>query len=212
MIPKAKPLANGLVIVFEGLDGAGKTTQLDLARKELEEAGWPVLATRNLGGTPIGEALREVIKSPLERPALTDFYISLAIQEPLLNVIDTARKEGKIVLMDRSPLSLAAYQIYGSGIDEALGWPSVEAGMERIKPEAIILYDLKPEAALGRKQPDAAQTDYFESQSLEYFERVATGFKKAAERYPDTTMIDGSLAIGSVHEQTMAAIASLLRA
>ncbi len=65
MAQKAKRIEGGLVIIFEGIDGVGKTTQLELARKELEKAGWPVVTTRNMGGTPIGEALREVMMSPV---------------------------------------------------------------------------------------------------------------------------------------------------
>ncbi|HXE10458.1 MAG TPA: dTMP kinase [Verrucomicrobiae bacterium] len=211
MIPEVKALAGGRVIIFEGLDGAGKTTQLELVQKELEAAGWPVLALRNLGGTPIGEALREVIKSPLKRPPLTDFYVSLAIQEPLLDVIDRARKDGKIILMDRSPLSLAAYQIYGSGIDAELGWRHVRIGMERIKPEAILLYEITPEAALARKEEAAKQADYFESQPPEYFSKVAAGYKEAADRYDAATAVDGTASVAAIHDRTMDVIAGLLR-
>jgi dTMP kinase len=208
MIPRAHPLPDGLVIMFEGIDGVGKTTQLDLARKTLEDAGWPVVATRNLGGTPIGEALREVILSPVKRPPMTDFYVSLAIQEPLLGLIDSARKEGKIVLMDRGPLSLAAYQIFGSEIPESIGWGHVKAGMERIRPEAVIFYDTDVKTALQRRSE--AKSDYFESKSPQYFERVAEGYRKAAGRFDTVITVDAAQDIQAVQEQTMAAIAQLL--
>lgn len=208
MFPKAHPLPAGLVIIFEGVDGVGKTTQLELARKTLEGAGWPVMATRNLGGTPIGEALREVMMSPLERPPLTDFYMSLAIQEPLIDVIDAARKEGKVILMDRGPLSLAAYQIYGGGVDETLGWPHVDKAVGRIKPDAIILYDMEPRAALGRNREHPEKASYFESKPADYFSRVASGFREAAGRYP-AEVIDASRPIGEVHERTMSVIQHL---
>jgi len=207
MVPDPHPLPNGLVIMFEGIDGAGKTTQLELVQKALEEAGWPLMATRNLGGTPIGEALRKVIKSPLERPPLTDLYISLAIQEPLLDIIDQARKEGKVILMDRGPLSLAAYQVHGTAIDRETGWQQVANGMDRIKPEAIILYDIDMETAAERRQPDKA--DYFEQQPAAYFQRVSEGYQEAVERYP-ATVIDGTQSVVAVQEQTLAAVAKLL--
>ena len=211
MIPKARPLPNGLVIMFEGLDGTGKTTQIDLLSKALEEAGWTVLVTRNLGGTPIGEALREVIMSPLlKRPPLTDFYTSLAIQEPLFEVIDTARQQGKIVLMDRGPLSLAAYQIYGGGVEATLGWRHVERGMSRIKPDATILYDMDPQAALERNRQHPEKTSYFESQPLDYFQKVADGFRTAAERYPAVKTVDAAQDIPTIHEQTVSIITPLL--
>jgi dTMP kinase len=197
--------------MFEGIDGVGKTTQLDLASEVLKAAGWPVMTTRNLGGTPIGEALRKVIKSPLERPPMTDFYTSLAIQEPLLDIIDTARKEGKIVLMDRGPLSLAAYQIFGTGIDEPLGWQHVEAGMSRLKPEAVILYDTDTETALERRRKNPGKADYFESKSSDYFQKVAHGYQAAARRYPVVTTIDATQPIPAIHEETIAVISRLLK-
>ncbi len=209
MLSRAHPLPDGLVIMFEGIDGTGKTTQLTAAKEALEKAGWPVLATRNLGGTPIGEALREVIMSPLERPPMTDFYTSLAIQEPLLDLIDTARSQGKIILMDRGPLSLAAYQIYGAGVDESIGWQHVGNGMDRIKPDAAILYDMDPEAALERNRKHPEKASYFENKPLDYFQKVAEGFHAAGKRYPVTT-IDAGQSINDVQEQTLAVIFGLL--
>ncbi len=209
MLPRARQLPDGLVIMFEGIDGTGKTTQLNLAKEALEKAGWPVLATRNLGGTPIGEALRDVIMSPLERPPMTDFYTSLAIQEPLLDLIDTARSQGKIILMDRGPLSLAAYQIYGAGVDESIGWQHVGNGMDRIKPDAVILYDMDPGPALERNRKHPEKASYFESKPPEYFQKVAEGFRAAGTRY-SVTAIDAAQSIDDVQMQTLAAISGLL--
>jgi dTMP kinase len=211
MLPQVKPLPNGLVIIFEGVDGVGKTTQLKLVQETLEQAGWPVLATRNLGGTPVGEALREVLLSSVERPPLTDFYVSLAIQEPLLEVIDAARQEGKIVLLDRGPLSLAAYQMYGHDVDEALGWPQVENAMQRLQPEAVLLYDMDPALALERNRQHPEKASYFESLPLGYFEKVAAGFRTAAQRYSQVvTTIDAAQPIPVGQAQTLAVIAKLL--
>lgn len=204
-----KTVQGGLVVIFEGIDGAGKTTQLKKAQDQLEADGWQVFATRNMGGTPIGEALREVLLSNLERPPLTDFYASLAIQEPLIGAIDNARDEGRVILMDRGPLSLAAYQIYGAGVDPGVGWRHVESGMDRIKPEAIILYDADPETALARVRNPSLQSDYFESKPLEYFQKVAGGFTEMAGRFGAVT-IDASLPIASVHGRTMSVINDLL--
>lgn len=210
MVPKPHPLPNGLVIMFEGVDGAGKTTQLELVQAALEDAGWPVMVTRNMGGTPIGEALRKVIKSSAERPPMTDFYISLAVQEPLLALIDEARRAGKVVLMDRGPLSLAAYQIYGTGIDAELGWRHVDAAMSRIKSEAIILYEADPQMALARKQTD--RPDHFESKPAEYFQRVTAGYQAAVGRFRDaTTVIDAAPPAETVATQTLAVVNSLLK-
>lgn len=200
-------LHGGLVVLFEGLDGSGKTTQLTMARQALETAGWPVMATRNLGGTPIGEALREVMLSPTERPPMTDLYTSLAIQEALLEEIDAARVTGKIILVDRGPLSLAAYQLYGRGIGES-AWHYVEEGMTRFHPEATILYETDTAAALARAR-HIGGSDYFESKPLSYFDEVARGYTQAKSRFTVNTL-DAGQPIRDIHVQTMEIIENAL--
>jgi dTMP kinase len=205
MIPNAQPLPDGLVVIFEGIDGVGKTTQLELAHQALTQAGWPVLSTRNLGGTPVGEALRTVIKSKVARPPMTDLYISVAIQEALLEVIDAGRDEGKIVLLDRSPLSLAAYQIYGASVDEAAGWKYVENGMNKLRAEAVILYEMDTDTIVERIRSQPSNADYFESQPLDYFKRVAHGYDIAVQRY-DVKVVNAGQPIPAIHDQTMLVI------
>ncbi len=213
MAEAPKQIVDGLVIVFDGIDGVGKSTQLDLAKTALAAEGWPVLASRNLGGTPIGEELRKVMKSTVERPAKTNLYMAVAIQEALLDAIDIERAKGQIVLLDRGPLSLAAYEIYGSNLDEATGWQYVDAGMLRLAPELTIIYKTNTEKALSRLDADKGQSDYFERMPLDYFERVSDGFEIAAKRYPDTTTtIDAGQTIDEIHDQTMTAIKQLLEA
>lgn len=201
-------LPGGMVVMFEGLDGSGKTTQLTMARRQLEEAGWTVLATRNLGGTPIGEALREVMLSSVERPPMTDLYTSLAIQEALLEEIDKARNAGKIVLLDRGPLSLAAYQIYGRGVGEG-GWHYVEEGMKRFQPEMVILYEIDAATALARAR-HVGPNDYFESKPQSYFEEVARGFDMTKSRFNVDT-IDAGKTIDDIHTATMEIIERALQ-
>ncbi len=211
MIPQSQPLPDGLVILFEGIDGVGKTTQVNLARQALEAAGWPVLSTRNLGGTPIGEALRRVMLSPLPRPALTDLHISVAIQEALVDEIETARQDGRIILMDRGPLSLGAYQVYGTGIDQAVGWQYVQNGMSRLRPELSIVYTAEVERAVKRARRHSRQPDYFESQPFSYFERVASGYQAAAKRYPvEIIAADGE--ISDIQQQTIRLISEAVQA
>lgn len=203
-----RPLPKGLLVMFEGLDGSGKTTQLTLARQELEAAGWPVLATRNLGGTPIGESLRTVMLSPADRPPMTDLFMSLAIQEALLEEIHAAREAGKIILLDRGPLSLAAYQLYGRGIGDS-AWHYVEDGMSRFAPEAILLYETDIATALGRAR-HVGTADYFESKPDSYFEKVAAGYQ-AIKPHFSVTALDASQSIEDLHHQTMDCINTHLK-
>src|ERR1700722_19360970 len=96
-----QPIPGGLIVVLEGIDGVGKTTQILLAKDLLIKRGWPVYITRNLGGTPIGEELRKVMLDSLERPATTNLYLSVAIQEALAEALEIERAQGKLILMDR---------------------------------------------------------------------------------------------------------------
>lgn len=207
---KAKtPSKEGIVILFEGIDGVGKTTQLKLAQDELVKQGWPVHATRNLGGTPIGERLREVTLSPTERSAETDLYISVAIQTALVESVEAERSRGKVILIDRGPLSLAAYHIYGNGATEKLGWRYADEGMRRFKPDLVLLYQTDLDVALARAKRRSSKADYFASKPKNYFERVMRGFQDADERYP-AHLIDASSSISTVHLETMRAINALL--
>jgi dTMP kinase len=206
-----KPIPDGLIVVFEGIDGVGKTTQLKLTQDTLVAQGWPVYTTRNLGGTPIGEALRKVMKAPIERPATTNLYISVAIQEALAEAIDLERAKGKIILMDRGPLSLAAYEIYGGGLDEVLGWQHVEDGIKQLRPELTIVYSADTATALRRVRQKSDKTDYFESKPHSFFERVYQGYEIAAKRYPSSVVIiDADRSIETVQAQTMQAVQQAL--
>lgn len=176
-------MRDGVLIVFEGIDGAGKTTQLELAAKRLKADGWPVLTARNLGGTPIGEELRKVMLSNLERPAETDLYISAAIQSALIPAVKQARHAGKIILLDRGPLSLAAYQIYGSGVSAGLARPHVEAGLNQLKPDLTIFYDGDVETMLARAKQKSSAGDYFENKPPDYFSKVTDGYRRIIRQY-----------------------------
>ena len=171
------------MIIFEGIDGVGKSTQIELQKNRLEALGYDVVTLRNLGGSPIGEALRDVMLSETPRPPLTDMHISLAIQAALIEVIDDARSKGQIVLMDRGPYSLAAYQIYGSGIDGDLVWQHVDAGIAAMHPELSILMTADIETSLARGREHSGKADYFESKPLEYFQKVSHGYDEMVAKY-----------------------------
>ncbi|HSX45820.1 MAG TPA: dTMP kinase [Candidatus Saccharimonadia bacterium] len=206
----AKTIPNGFLLVFDGIDGVGKSTQLELAAQTLRQAGWDVVTARNLGGTPIGEELRKVIKAPIARPPETDLYISAAIQAALVEEVTKLRAEGKLILMDRGPLSLAAYEIFGSGGSAERSWPHVDYGMESLKPELTIIYTADTETALKRAKQHSTGPDYFESKPPEYFDKVADGYRQAASRYDGVVFLDANGDIGAIHGKTMALIEQVL--
>jgi dTMP kinase len=201
----------GLVIMFEGIDGTGKTTQLALVEHMLKQDNWLVSTSRSPGGTPIGEALRTVMLQKQPRPAMTDLYIAAAIQEALIEAMNAERAAGKVILHDRGPLSIAAYQIYGGGVDESIGWHYVERGMNQLKPDLVIVYSCDPKEALRRAHQQSGTADYFTNQPLSYFERVAKGYQEVEKRYK-VVVIDATASIDAVHERTMHYVNQLLGA
>jgi dTMP kinase len=207
---KTKHIPDGFVIIFEGVDGVGKTTQLRLAQETLEKEGFEVHATRNLGGTPIGEALRDVAFSSHHRTPETDLYISAAIQAELAESIKNERAKGRVVLVDRGPLSFAAYHVYGNGVEAALGWEFADQGITRFKPDLVILYEMELGAALDRAKRRKSQVDYYASKPKSYFENVEKGYKAAAKRYPKVITIDASKDVDTVHDLTMRKISKAL--
>ena len=209
MDQEQKRFNGGLLIIFEGIDGAGKTTQIRQAEKILKDDNWLVVNRRNPGGTAIGEELRTSMMRQMPRPAMTDLYISAAIQEALIEEIEIQRQNGAIILLDRSPLSIAAYQIYGSGIDPEKGWYFVNDGMKRMKPNVTFIYECAPKIGLERARAISNQFDYFESKPESYFQKVVEGYKEVASRY-NAIVIDAHQPIESIHSLTMQHITPLL--
>jgi dTMP kinase len=207
-----KPLPNGFLIIFDGVDGVGKTTQMKMAGADLAASGWQTLTSRNLGGTPIGEKLREVMLEPVARPPETDLYISAAIQAALTKQIEKDKINGNLILMDRGPISLAAYQIFGSGLEEELGWGHVDEGMRNLKPNLTLIYEADVANSLKRAKAKSKTVDYFESKSIDYFFRVSEGYKTASKRYDNVITIDANQSVEEVHIRTMAAINAALAA
>jgi dTMP kinase len=203
---EGKRIPGGLVIIFEGIDGVGKTTQLQMAATTLQTDGWLIHATRSHGGTPIGEQLREVSLGGLHRPPATDLYISRAIHEALREELADHRRNGEIILIDRGPLSLAAYQIYGDSVDPEIGWREVETDIACFSAELIITYTASVNIALERaKHRSKGKADYFESKPAHYFEKVHQGFLETSERF-QATIIDAEDTLENVHNATMVAI------
>jgi dTMP kinase len=192
----------GLLLAFDGPDGVGKTTQFKLVADSLRAKGHDVYTTHMLGGTPIGEALRETMFSDLPRPALTNLHISLATYYALAADLAARREAGTIILVDRSPLSLIAYQVYGDGVDETLGYAACDESLKALKPDMLIAYSAPLDTLKSRREDRNKDTDYFEQQQLDYHERTVEGYTAAASRYGAIT-IDATGSIESIHEQTM---------
>lgn len=202
-------IKGGRLVVFEGIDGVGKTTQLKLAEDRLTQQGYSVYATRNLGGSLIGEELRQIMLKPVERPPLSDLYISMAIQAALTEVIDGKRAENNIILLDRGPITMAAYHAYGGGLDKDMCWQYADIGMEALKPELVLYFTADLDTAIKRARLVSGKADYFESKPRTFFENVLSGYEEGRERY-GMVEVDANKTIESVNSFVMAEITSIL--
>ncbi len=209
----AKKLRRGAVICFDGPDGVGKTTEIRLMADELQSQNFAVETIRLYGGSPIGEMLREVAFSPLARPARTDLHLALAIYYALAPKLNELRAAGKVVLVDRSPLSIIAYQVYADGLNPDEGYSSCGEAMRLIGPDLTMLYLAPLDVLADRhsKRHGVENTNYFENQPPEYHERVLAGYQKASSVYA-AKIIDASASVEKVHEATLQEVDLLLDA
>jgi dTMP kinase len=206
-------MARGKFITFEGIDGAGKTTHLAWFRERLEQkvaaTGRSVVMTREPGGTPLGEQIREIVlhqKMDLETEALLMFALR---RQHLAEVIEPALARGDWVLSDRFTDATFAYQGGGRGLPrdklETLErW--VQGGFQ---PDRTVLFDLAPEIANERRSA-ARDPDRFESESAAFFERTRAEYLRRAEEAPYRfAIIDSSQSIVRIQKQLEELIASL---
>jgi dTMP kinase len=192
-------------IVFEGPEGAGKTTQLELARSALTALGHEVLATREPGGTPIGEAIRNLL---LDQPAApcreTEAYLVTAARaEHVQRVILPALASGAIVLCDRFVGSTLAYQGAGRGlrVEQLMELQTLAVGS--LVPDLTILLDLPAGAGLARK-PGSAERNRIDREDLAFHERVIDCFREMAKGNPrDWRTINADRKPEVVHDDVM---------
>ena len=184
-------LQKGLFISFEGIDGAGKSSHIDGLAAAFRAQGRTVTVSREPGGTPLAEKLREmVLNDPMD--ALTEsLLIFAARRDHLRNVIEPALARGEVVLCDRFTDATFAYQGAGRGFDldvlstlERLAQTGLapEANLMR-EPDLTVWFDLAPEVAAERLA-GARVPDRFESQPVEFFRRVAQGYADRAAAAP----------------------------
>jgi dTMP kinase len=171
----------GRFITFEGIDGAGKSTHIDFVACHLRAAGREVVLTREPGGTPLGEALRTLL---LQQPmsARTETLLMFAAREEhLAQIIRPALAADRWVLCDRFTDATYAYQHGGRALPA-----DAIAALERwvhadLQPDLTILFDVDPAIAQTRRA--AARTaDRFETEQLEFFERVRNAYLERAQR------------------------------
>ena len=204
-----------MFITLEGPEGSGKTTAVEAAVKKLEEMGYQIVRTREPGGTPISEQIRNVIldKGNTAMDGRTEALLYAASRrQHLVEKVWPALKEGKIVICDRYLDSSLAYQggARGLGVDDVLNINLFAT--ENTWPDLTLLFDIKPELGLARINANAnREVNRLDLEKIEFHNKVRESFLALAKRFPDRyVIIDASLSRDEVAKATMEAILSRL--
>jgi dTMP kinase len=213
LVPKLKrPPATGLFIAFEGVEGAGKGTQIRLAKEYLESQGVDVLITREPGGTVVGEKLRELLldhdTGHLDSRTESLLFAASRAQH-VTTVLRPALAEGKVVICDRYIDSSLAYQGWARGVGEQDVLTLNVWATQGLFPDLTILLHLEPEAGLLRS---LEEPDRIEVEGGSFHAKVADAYLKIAEEHPERfVVVDADDTPERVHEQVVEALKRVLR-
>jgi len=197
----------GRFITFEGIDGAGKSTQIEFVAESLRARGIDPVITREPGGTPLAEALRTLILNEPMAPSTETLLLFAARSDHLERVIRPALTAGRWVLCDRFTDATYAYQVGGRGL------PAEQvAVLERwvhpdLQPDVTLLFDVPPDVA-AQRLAKARAADRFESEQTGFFAAVRRGYLDRAAAHPSRYLIiDGTAAPDAVRSRIAAALA-----
>lgn len=203
----------GLFITIEGTDGAGKSTQIELLTEYLSKKGRDVLVTREPGGTPIGEKIREIILDTenSEMSDITEAMLYAASRAQHVNEkIKPALLEGKIVICDRFVDSSIAYQSSARGISRELIEDINKYAVCGITPDITLYFDITPEEGIKRKK-NMHELDRIEKEKEDFHKRVYDGYQNLLKLYPERIKrVDASKSISDVHKQVIEYINKIL--
>lgn len=202
----------GLFITFEGTEGCGKSTQIKALAARLQREGQQVLQTREPGGTPLGEAVRNLLQhdeagagmSPEAELLLFTASRAQLTRERILPAI----ANGEVVLCDRFMDSTTVYQGVARQIDSEAVATINRFAVGEARPDLTILIDLSPEVGLARVHARSdGQLDRIEQEAIEFFQAVRNGYLKLAESEPERFLVlDGTASVEALEQQIWEAV------
>ena len=203
-------MKKGLFITFEGCDGCGKTTQLELLAKFLEEKNYNVIVTREPGAKGLGTKLREILLNyDGEVSSNCESFLFLADRAQHIDtLIKPAIQEGKIILCDRHIDSTVAYQGFGRGINlEQINYLN-NLATSGLKPDLTLLFDVDTETSMQRV---GKNKDRMESAGIEFQEKVRQGYLTIAKSEPNRIKVfDSRKSIEQLHQEVLNTIAGII--
>jgi len=212
-------MPQGRFITFEGTEGAGKTTQIQLLAERLRQLGQIVRPVREPGGTALGEEIRHTLKHSAQNEGITpetELLLMNASRAQLVReVIRPALAEGEIVLCDRFYDSTVAYQGYGRGLDLKLVHSVIDCAVGDTRPHLTLLLHLPLTVSESRRKDRQGSTDpirdRFEESDRDFFRRVERGFLAIAKADPRRVkIIDGTASVQDVSAEIWKYVQALL--
>ena len=210
-------MPRGKLIVLEGAEGAGKTTQIRLLAERLTMAGIQCVAVREPGGTPVGDDIREILLHPEQEitPATEALLFMASRAELVSREIVPSLQKGMVVLVDRFFLSTYAYQIFGRGLLEPEIRAANRLATASLVPDLTLLFDLSAAEGLARADSRGAR-DRMERADDAFHQRVGNAFREFARSswqhsHPECGPIKLIEATGderTVHQRVIAALAA----
>ncbi len=208
-----------IFITFEGIEGCGKTTQINHLASFFKKKRRPFLLTREPGGTKVGEKIRQILLSSdnAGMEPMTEFFLYVADRiQHYRQVIAPALREEKVVVCDRFADATTVYQGFGRGLD--LAWiKEVHArALENVKPDLTFLFDLPVEVGLRRAwkrlEKDQTQEDRFEKEALDFHQRIRDGYLTLARNEPERIIVlDGRKDEEALHREIVSHLPGPLR-
>ena len=208
-------MARGKLVVLEGTEGAGKTTQIRLLAERLAAAGIECLAVREPGGTPVGDAIREILLHPEQEitPATEALLFMSSRAELVAREVLPSLEQSMVVLVDRFFLSTYAYQVFGRGLPEEEVRAANRLATSGLVPDLTLLLDVPAAEGLSRADSRGAR-DRMENAADEFHHRVADAFRRFSDAkwqhsHPECgpiKLIDGTGDERSVHQRIVSAL------
>lgn len=199
----------GLFITLEGVDGAGKSSHVAWLAEHFRTANRTVVLTREPGGTPVGERLREIVLHESMHPETEALIMFAARREHVEKVIRPALARGEVVISDRFTDASFAYQCGGRGLAEARLEVLEKWVHGELQPDLTLLFDVPNDIAQSRLTA-ARAPDRFEREKLDFHARVREAYLRRAEKFPQRIrVVDGSRSLEEVRAQVAAIVETL---
>lgn len=203
------------LIIFDGIDGSGKSTQVALLKERIGDAH-PICFTREPGGAPLAEKIRDIFSSPegVQASARTQFFLLTASHSHWLEEVALPNlKEGTPVISERGDSSLFAYQLVTRDHREMedLFWEIRSHLFGEHRPTLYFIFDVSPVEAKHRVNTDVVRSrSLFDLEPIEFYERAREGFRIFSQKLPDeVVVIDGSRDPKIVHEEVYALVSKM---